>query len=301
MAMNNTCPNCGAETSAGAKFCAQCGRNLQSDEGRAGRQAAGAKLVLLLIAVGVFAWVFGRSQSGDGAAPAVEDLPAAMTTSGQAPAMMGGHGTAAITDPELKRLYDESQAAPDDLAKMRALAQAFEERLQNSPDQAGEMTMGAVEVLGRILKASPDDKDALLALGEISAANGVYDRAVGYYSRYLAAMPADNSARLRYASALIGAGQAAVARTELNALVEKEPGNFQVLLHLALAQAEDGDKAAALESVARAEKAAGSPAERTMAARLLEELRAEPAPAPGDQPPPFCPAETKNSKPSTAP
>lgn len=82
------------------------------------------------------------------------------------------------------------------------------------------------------LTASPDDRTALLALADLYAHTGRLSEAIPLFQRVVAAAPADVTARLSFAQALLAAGYTADATAQLHAALAFAPNHPQILFLL---------------------------------------------------------------------
>ncbi|MCM8746631.1 tetratricopeptide repeat protein [Thermomicrobium sp. CFH 73360] len=82
------------------------------------------------------------------------------------------------------------------------------------------------------LTASPDDRTALLALADLYAHTARLSEAIPLFQRVVAAAPADVTARLSFAQALLADGYTADAIAQPHAALALAPNHPQILFLL---------------------------------------------------------------------
>ncbi len=151
---------------------------------------------------------------------------------------------------ETKALKAEAERKPEEVAPKIALARALVTEGIRLND--ANIVMEAVKTFAAVLEIDADNSEALLGMANVSMETGVFDKAVEYYSRYLAKHPEDLKSKTDYALALLQGGDHGGAIKTLKEVVAKEPKQFAPRLSLALAYRVAGEKklakAAALEA-----------------------------------------------------
>lgn len=256
-----TCPKCQVSTNAAARFCPQCGWELTKSYSRIN---LGVNGLLITLVVGVGLWAAGSALQS--AHTGVK--PTRPYQADSAPAVNE-------PDPELDALRKTAQEHSDQISSLQPLANALLERLRTREDSPPALILEATDVLGQILRVDPKDREALIALGDISFNQKVFDQAVGLYERYLTLEPRDSSARSRYASSLAFVGKTPQAIQELQAVLKDEPNNFHALAYLSITYAQSGDTAHALEIGQKALKNSPSPEATSRFNEFLTALAAQ--------------------------
>lgn len=158
-------------------------------------------------------------------------------------------------------LRDEVEANPSDLVKRKNLAEAYVSegyRLKN-----GQLVMRGLEQYKAVLDISPEHPEALLGLARVSLQNGVLDRAIDFFYRFLAQRPADMEARNDLVVALAQLNRTDEALVELTRIETQDSKFFPAKLSRALLYRITGDTTAAEEALRAA--AATAPTEEMRA------------------------------------
>ncbi len=231
------CPRCGTKLSEAARFCAQCGTNLTEYGGRAARPPLTPRAIASIsggaLAIFLVAWF---SQSALVGTPPTEKFAKRGTET--APSV--------DLDAELKRLKQAAEQNPKEKKGWSEYAQALAERLM-SKDAPRELVFEAIGVLRQILDIDPNDKEALLAMAEISFQQQAFQKSAEFYQKYLTLVPEDIDVRARYASSLSFVGKFDESLTELNRVLTVKPDHFHALAYSAVTYAEMSNRAKARE------------------------------------------------------
>jgi tetratricopeptide (TPR) repeat protein len=201
----------------------------------------------LLIGGAILFWTVCVSLSQQLGAPPPAQAGSAVRTG---PTMQNG-GPAKEAEPpplpeSLKPLEERALKEPQNIEALTAYSEALiTEGIKNS-DPA--LLMRAVATNSQILNLDPKNKDALIGMASLAFENGVFDKAKGYYERYLEIVPTDLKAKTDYSLTLIQVGEGGKAKEILNELLKVEPNSFATRLSLALAHKVTGDKDAARQS-----------------------------------------------------
>jgi cytochrome c-type biogenesis protein CcmH len=148
------------------------------------------------------------------------------------------------------------------------------------PEDRDEMIRGMVEGLAARLAERPDDPEGWRMLGRSWAVLGEPEKSAEAYAEVARRLPADVSAQVDYAAALLALGapdQPPSSDTvdQLRQVLELDPDNPEALFHLGRAAAVQGDAAGAAAHWRRLldQLPAGTP-ERAAIERLLQDLGA---------------------------
>ncbi len=137
-------------------------------------------------------------------------------------------------DPALDKLRAEAQASPDDINKVRLLANALGERVANMERAPSELVFELIGTLKAILDKEPNDKQSLITMANVSYNNQAFDQAAKYYESYLKQAPEDFESRSTYASALTFLGKSKEAEAELALALKAQPTFFPALANRAI-------------------------------------------------------------------
>lgn len=230
------CPHCGTKLSEAARFCAQCGTNLSEYRGTKPRQPIEARMIALVVvaAVGVFATAWYAQEALVGRAPTEKFKE------------QGATKEAAELDSELKRLKQAAEQNPKDKKGWTDYAQALADRL-TAKDAPRELVFETIGVLRQILDIDPNDREALLAMAEVSFQQQAFEKSAEFYRSYLQLSPEDIDVRARYASSLSFVGKFDDALTELNRVLSVKADHFHALAYSAVTYAEMGNRTKAKE------------------------------------------------------
>ena len=150
-----------------------------------------------------------------------------------------------VADPVLNQLRADLKQSPNSPELLTTLAEALTAKTKEQADQ--NLILELIQALSKILEIEPKNSWALIQLADLSFDYQMFDKAEGYYQRYLYVEPEDLAARTRYASSLIFLGGPGRAIAELDSVLAKDSKNFQALAFKAIALAEQGDQSQALE------------------------------------------------------
>jgi len=148
----------------------------------------------------------------------------------------------AVSDePKLLAMQKEVEKSPDDLSKLKVYAGMLGDKLRANPAAPPALVFEAIDVLGKILKAEPNDPGALVMMADVSFDQRAFTKALDFYERYLKIDPTDLGARSRYASTLTFLGRYNDSIGELNSVLKQDPKNFPAMAYLAITYAQSGD------------------------------------------------------------
>ena len=213
------CDACGAKLAEKSRFCAQCGRALAGARGQ-GLLSPKIALYSVLLALPLWGLISFFSSSLAGKAPQQEMQ-------------------AAQSDSELSGLRQVVTQQPDSAAAQLALAQALYQRMGESPNPM-PLAFEAIDILSKLIKNDPQNKDAVLLMGDISFAQQAFPKAAELYRRFLTLDPTNPDVRAKYASAITFLGEFDQAIAELHAVIKEHPENFHANAYLSIAYAQTG-------------------------------------------------------------
>jgi hypothetical protein len=226
--MENTitlCGNCGGNISAAMRFCPACGKRVSARSSRYYVMALGVTGVVFGTAFGLRALV-----KGDRTMPAPARGGASVA-----------HVEKQLEDPQLSAMRKEVEASPEDLSKLRIFAGMLGDKLRSNPSAPPELVFEAIDTLGKILKAQPNDPGALVMMADVSFDQKAFTKALDFYERYLKLESEDLGARSRYASTLTFLGRYDDSIKELNTVLTKDPKNFPAMAYLSITYAQSGN------------------------------------------------------------
>lgn len=250
-----TCPSCHADVLATHRFCSSCGKPTT-------RSARVPLIPVLILAAALFGLGYaGQSYLG-----------------GEAPTLsQSEHAMQSYTDPNLERLRAAVKSEPGNLGHIRALAEALGRKITELEEPPTELVFEIIQSLGQILQREPEDRQALISMANISFNQRAFDKAAEYYDRYLKLVPDDTDARSNRASALGFLGEHERAISELDAVLAKEPNNFQAIAFKAVTYAGMGNYAQATAIGKQALKIAPNDEARARLQDFLDKVTAAPS------------------------
>jgi tetratricopeptide (TPR) repeat protein len=255
------CRSCGTSLPVESRFCPSCGRRVRRDI------SVRARVGALLLGLGVWGLGWGGAwfiQQKEG-----RTKP---TTAYSGPPVRSEKVT---SDPALDALRKQAEAAPsEDLQPLKSLGLALIEKSRAEDESSPSLALEAIDVFGRVLERAPNDPVALLALADVSFDQRVFDKAVEYYRKYLEVLPDDMTIRARYASALSFVGKPDDAMHELQAILARDPNNFQAHAYLSIAYSQKGERELAKQAGEKALSLAPSPEAKERLGQFLTSLDA---------------------------
>lgn len=219
------CGRCGVSLDAIARFCPSCGRRLATRPRAFYATVVGSGVALFVLGIGLQMAIRGErvmpSARGNIKSPAqVEEQ---------------------VQDPQMEAMRIELEKSPDDITKLRVFAGVLSDKLRSNPTAPPTIVFEAIDVLGRILKAEPNDPGALVMMADLSFDQRAFTKALDFYERYLKVDPDDLGARSRYASTLTFLGRYDDSISELSKVLKIDPKNFPAMAYLAITYAQRGD------------------------------------------------------------
>jgi len=276
------CTQCGVPLPAQARFCPGCGRAttnaLEAGDGAARssarsprEQLPGLAVLTLFLAVGLAIWLVVL-RPGAPTSRAPSRSPAA-TGAGNMPP---GHPPIELPEESKKTLESlaaKAEAAPDDAAAWRNLARGQARAAGIDPTYGPR----AVESYRRLLGLAPDDADAVRDLGNVLYDQRQFAAAAEQYESYLKTKPDDASVRTDLATSYLYQRQVDRAIDTYNSVIEANPDFLQAHFNIALAYEAKGERAKALDSLAKARTLAPTDAARSQIDRVTEQLKSNAA------------------------
>lgn len=201
--------------------------------------------------------------------------PARGTTSQNAHAAGESEDSAAYDDDMLVKLRAKAREEPQRLEQWQALSLALIDKIRNFEKPPQPLLFETIDALREVLRLDPKNAEALIAMADLAFDQQTFAKARSFYERYLEEVPADRSARARYASSLTFLGEFDGAIAELNRVLNEDPKNFHAHAYLAITYAEKGDLAKAQSFGTRALTLAPSTEARERFREFLARLTAE--------------------------
>lgn len=244
----DSCPHCNSKISSQAKFCSQCGKLIQSTLKRPQQIKLWSLILPLALSIpigsAVYFWqseLVGQRPSG---APPEIKQPAQFDHA-------DGRETKKLREPEWLTAELQSERIKvtenESAEAWRQYAKKLGETYDGFDSPPNDLTLELLEALTQLLKLSPGDPEALLAVGNLSFDRRVFQKAAEYYSRYLEIDPTNKIVRARYGSALGFTGDSEKAVTVLESLRTEQPEDFHTLAFLSVAYAQQGNMTKASE------------------------------------------------------
>lgn len=276
------CPRCESRATSPAVFCTECGLRLEGTSDQVGRSKS-RRLMPFLVPVAVV--LLGGIAVALGYTRQSPHAPATGTLAGQA---------AALPD-SLHSLPDDHPPLPDSHPSIDVPRELLESiRRKETTVEANPSNLAALKQLaflryraGRIdpkylsrsessyrlvLETSPDDLDALRGLGNIAYDLEQGDKAVDFYSRYLAIVPNDPGVRTDMGTMQLGAGRVTEAIDTYQVALEANPDLFEAHFNLGVAYRSAGRNEMALAALKRAGEVATDEATRKRTIDLIATL-----------------------------
>ncbi len=144
-------------------------------------------------------------------------------------------------------------------------------RLREATENAdSKLLMAAVASYKSVLELDPQNADALLELARLCSQNGIYDKALDFFPRYLTLRPNDLDAQSDYALVYLQTGDTAKAKELFTRLVSKSPDHFRGNLGLLLVAKEEGEAKLAEKLLSKVVNLAPSEEVRTEIKRAFQ-------------------------------
>jgi tetratricopeptide (TPR) repeat protein len=284
----NFCSQCGARLAPDARFCSGCGRPVAPsavgappdvaaapETGRTARslreQAPGLAVLTLFLAVGLALWV-GVLRPGT-PAPSAPTRPGDRQAppAGNAGVMPPDHPPTQLPEEAKKfvaSLVEKANAAPNDVAAWKSLAQVQTRAAEIDPSYAA----AALESYQHVLGIAPDDLEAIRGLGNVYYDQQQFPKASAQYERYLQAKPDDPSVRTDLATTYLYQRQLDRAIETYQKVIAAHPDFLQAHFNLGLAYEAAGKRDLALASLAKAKTLAPDDATREQVERVTQQL-----------------------------
>lgn len=151
----------------------------------------------------------------------------------------------------IKETEDKAHTHPDDNAAWERLGDVTLRAAAFDPSYYTTATAA----YSHVLKANPDDLDALRGIGNIDFDQRKYDAAIAAYEHYLARKPDDPDVRTDLGTMLLSSGAADQAIRQYQRVLESHPAFFEAAFNLGVAY-ESGSPPDARAAFARALKIA---------------------------------------------
>jgi Flp pilus assembly protein TadD len=139
---------------------------------------------------------------------------------------------------DFAKLQKEGKENPKDVDVQLRLGYAQVQEAYQSSN--GALLMDAVKTFQGVLELSPENPDALLGLASLCLQNGILDKALDYYPRYLAKRPDDIRAKTDYALVNFRADKFEEGKKLVDEILTKEPSFFPAHMVMAFAYRMNG-------------------------------------------------------------
>lgn len=259
------CPGCGAKQEAAANFCANCGRRFNGGARRPFQTKNALAILLLSSVLFAFAWTTQATLAGKKPEKHFEASE--------------NRSEGFEKDPELGGLAKLAAERSEDLEVQKQYASALIGRIRESESVPAALVFETINVLRNILNINPKEKEALIAMADISFDQQAFTKAIEFYEKYLAEEGADFNARARYASALTFTGRYEKSIEELSRVLKEKPDSFQATAYLAVTYAQMENMKKAQEAGQKALALAPNEEARQRMAAFLGNLNGTKPPA----------------------
>jgi tetratricopeptide (TPR) repeat protein len=152
----------------------------------------------------------------------------------------------------IKKTEDNAHAHPDDRAAWQRLGDVTLRAAAFDPSYYTTAT----EAYAHVLKADPDNLDALRGIGNIDFDQRKFDAAIAAYEHYLALKPDDPDVRTDLGTMLLSSGASDEAIKQYQQVLESHPDFFEAAFNLGVAYDESSRPSEARAALAKALKIA---------------------------------------------
>jgi tetratricopeptide (TPR) repeat protein len=309
------CPQCGAPLLAGAKFCVECGRALDtaaSGAGETGGFARGRNSItntfvfvfvgLAVVGLAAAAWIYVKTP--DVVREQVASAPVAAPSTGAPPSNPGTSPNAPSPDqnvaanPAAGGSQNGGLPPGHPTIELPTEARSFVDKIERDAiakprDITAWNKFGAVSMraamfdqsyygkaegaYGHVLKLEPDNLDALRGIGDIDYDKQHYDEAIAAYEHYLKKKPDDPEVRTDLGTMYLYTGNADQAVVQYKKAISAKPGFFQAYYNMGIAYAQENKPDEAAATLKQAIALAPDDTARTQVKELLAKLTGAPA------------------------
>jgi tetratricopeptide (TPR) repeat protein len=273
---NQFCTHCGAPLVRAARYCVECGAALSGAAPRAAtslpwQRYAPVVVVASVLIVGAAAVLLGTQSAKE--PPRVP--PRNVAPQRVEDKLPQGHPAVELPDTArdiLRKKAEEVSAHPEDINARKQLGLMQYRAGLIDPTYLKQ----AVQTYEAILSRDPKDLDALRALGDISSDGEQQQKALEYYTRFLALKPDDPYVLTLVGNLQLSARNGADAVKSYAAALQIDPMLFQAQVGLGFGYAATGEPAKALEALQRARGLATDDATRKQVDDILARVGAAP-------------------------
>ena len=153
---------------------------------------------------------------------------------------------------DFDKVQRNAEANPKDVDLQLKLGYAQVQEAYSTSN--GELLMAAVQTFQKVLELSPENPDALLGLASLCLQNGIIDKALDYYPRYLAKRPDDIRAKTDYALVSFRADKFEEGKKLVDEILSANPDFFPAHMVMAFAYRMKGDLDGAKVQATKAKK-----------------------------------------------
>lgn len=246
------CPECGAQSVAGAKFCVECGQRLEAAPTRAKaltRRVTPAALTVFA-AISVIGLAIAIVVVSTNKTPQRTATNESESLAGDDKGLPPGHPKV-VLPPEAVKLIAEvesnANAKPTDLAAWNELGEVCLRAATFDPTYLAKATAAYAHVL----KADPDNLDALRGVGNVNFDRHHFDQAIAAYEHYLTLKSDDPEVRTDLGTMYLYTGNADQAEVQYKRAIATKPNFFEGYFNLGIAygqQNKDQEARAAFDS-----------------------------------------------------
>ena len=290
------CPQCGAPTTAGARFCVECGVRLGGLEGverapgsgtaagmREGEQVPGGGSSTLAPFAVIFSAIMGVG---------VLVAYGVMRQVPQRQALLSSSISQARS--QAPTIQDNQQLPPGHPAiqlprEARDFISSIARRAETNPsdaatwDKYGDVCFRAAAfdasyyaraaaAYAHVLKLEPDNLDALRGIGNVDFDQHKYDEAIAAYEHYLSKRPDDPEVRTDLGTMLLSSGSADQAVLQYRKVLAAHPNFFEASFNLGIAYGQMNELEAARMAFAKAKVLAPDTDAKNRVTAMLAEL-----------------------------
>jgi tetratricopeptide (TPR) repeat protein len=301
------CPQCGASVVVAARFCVECGESLAaSGESSIPTSAAALRMIPSSGSAGISSTADDVSSIA-GARPSARSLSAfiavfffilivglavaflilrqlparerllASAPKPQPPSELGGRqlppGHPTVQLPQKARdfigeIERKAQAHPTDLSAWNRLGDVMLRAALFDPSYYAK----SADAYAHVLKADPDNLDALRGVGNIDFDQQKYDQAIAAYEHFLSRRPDDPDVRTDLGTMLLSTGVPDQAVHQYRKVLERRPDFFEANFNLGIAYSQMSNSKGARAAFEKSLESAPNPEARNRVNEMITSL-----------------------------
>ncbi len=271
----DSCSQCGAAVPAGAKFCSECGNCLDRTGAPGRSHARGRRAVLWGAGIGAILVLGGAATTAIvmmGRAGAAHQPAALAPAAGMAAqSLPPGHPNLKVpsqTTALIAKARKEAEARPNDLAAWNRLGDLALHAAIFDPANYQQ----ASDAFSRVLKADPNNCDALRGMGNVDFDEQHFSAAIASYDRYRRCKPNDPDVLTDLGTMYLATKHYHQALAQYQKALAARPGFFPATFNTAVAYLMLKDNAQAHAALEKARAVAPNAVARSRIDRMIARL-----------------------------